>query len=56
MPTDGSDDVIRVDLTPREAMGLRMAIRWGCPDPTPPEVVSAVQKIGDTELEAKGRA
>jgi hypothetical protein len=41
-PTEPNE---RAAAAPREAQGLRMAIRWGCPDPRPPEIVTAVNKL-----------
>lgn len=39
-----------VDLTALEAKALRMAVMFGAPDPIPPEIDSAVRKLGEAEV------
>ncbi len=43
-----------VSLTPEEIKGLRMALRWGVPDPEPEEIRSARLKLEDAERRAGG--
>lgn len=40
---------IAVDLTLEEIRGLRMALRWGVPDPEPAEIASARQALETAE-------
>lgn len=48
-PPRGGDITRAVHLTPFECRALRLAIIFGAPTPKPPEIVSALAKIGVVE-------
>lgn len=43
---------IAVTLTVREAQGLRMAVEFGVPHPTPDEITTAMLKLWEAEKAA----
>lgn len=50
-----SDQIENVVLTLNETRGLRMALRFGVPDPEPPEIASARAKLGEAQLRLEAR-
>lgn len=49
-----TSQTITVEFTPLEAKALRLASIFGTPDPTPPEIESALAKLRAAEQGASG--